>query len=117
MSLSIAGFSPSLPSMVSRRLSGEVVFGFIFGAAIFASVLWLPVVLRDADTLWHITTGDWILAHRAVPRVDTFSFSAAGRPWMAQEWLSEVILALSYRYAGWDGVMALAAAAAGGTIG
>jgi hypothetical protein len=117
MSLSVTGFSPSLSSTVSRRVPADVVFAAIFGAVIFASVLWLPVVLRDADTLWHITTGDWILAHGAVPTVDTFSFSAAGRPWMAQEWLSEVILALAYRYAGWNGLMVLTAAAAGGTIG
>jgi hypothetical protein len=117
MSLSIAGFPPSLSSPAARRVSGEVAFASIFGAAVFAAVLWLPAVLRDADTLWHITTGDWILAHWAVPTVDTFSYTAAGRPWEAQEWLSEVILALAYHAAGWDGLMVLTAAAAGATVG
>jgi hypothetical protein len=117
MSLSISGFSPPLPSAVTRRVSGEVAFASIFGLAIFASVLWLSTVLRDADTLWHITTGDWILSHWAVPTVDTFSFTAAGRPWEAQEWLSEVILALAYRAAGWDGLMVLTAAVSGATVG
>jgi hypothetical protein len=117
MSLSVAGFSPSLSSAVSRRVSGEVAFASIFGAAVFAAVLWLPVVLCDADTLWHITTGDWILAHGSVPAVDTYSFTAVGRPWMAQEWLSEVILSLAYRAAGWNGLMVLTAAAAGTTVG
>ena len=117
MSLSFAGLSPARTDAGFRLVSIEVVFALFFGAAIFASVLWLPAVLGDADTLWHITTGDWILAHWAVPTVDTFSFTAVGRPWVAHEWLSEVILALAYRAAGWNGLMVLTAAAAGGTIG
>jgi hypothetical protein len=117
MSLSLAGFPPSLASTIPRRISAEVAFASIFGAAVFASVLWASAVLGDADTLWHITTGDWILAHGAVPAVDTFSYTAVGRPWMAHEWLSEVILALAYRAAGWDGLMVLTAAAAGATVG
>jgi hypothetical protein len=117
MSLSVYGFSRSPVSTVTRRVSGEVAFASIFGLAVFASVLWLPAVLRDADTLWHITTGDWILAHWAVPTVDTFSFTAAGRPWEAQEWLSEVILALAYRAAGWNGLIVLTAVVSGATIG
>ena len=94
-----------------------MAFALIFGGAVFASVLWLAIVLRDDDTLWHITTGDWILAHRAVPAIDTFSFTAVGRPWVAHEWLSEVILALAYRAAGWNGLMILTAAAGGATVG
>ncbi|WP_158927232.1 hypothetical protein, partial [Acidisphaera sp. S103] len=119
MSLSISGsgFSQPLPSAVTRRVPVEVAFASIFGLAVFAAVLWVPAVLRDADTLWHITTGDWILAHLAVPTVDTFSFTAAGRPWEAQEWLSEVIMALAYRMAGWDGLMVLTAAVSGATVG
>jgi len=117
MSLSVTGYSPLRSSTAARYASGEVAFASIFGLAVFASVLWLPAVLRDADTLWHITTGEWILTHWAVPTVDTFSFTAAGRPWEAQEWLSEVILALAYRAADWNGLMMLTAMVSGATIG
>lgn len=75
-------------------------------------MLWLPTVLGDPDTLWHIAVGQWILAHASVPSVDTFSYTAEGRPWVAHEWLSEVILALAYRLAGWNGIIIVAAAAA-----
>jgi hypothetical protein len=117
MSLSLAGFPSSLTCTLPRRISGEAAFASIFGMAVFASILWLPGILGDSDTLWHITTGDWILAHGSVPTIDTFSFTAAGRPWVAHEWLSEVILALAYRAAGWNGLMILTAAAAGATVG
>jgi hypothetical protein len=116
MSLSLAGFAAS-PSAPSRIWAREVAFAAIAGTVVFACVLWLPAVLRDADTLWHITTGEWIVAHWAVPAVDTFSFTAVGRPWAAHEWLSEVLLALAYDAAGWNGLMMLTAAAAGATVG
>lgn len=117
MSISVAGYQSSRPAWTSRSMSRELAFALIAAAAVFASVLWLPVILRDPDTFWHITTGRWILSHHAVPVLDTFSYSAAGQPWMAQEWLSEVLLALAYDWAGWNGLMILTAAAAAATIG
>ncbi len=86
------------------------------GLAVFAWVLWVPAALRDSDTLWHVTVGDWIMAHGMVPATDIYSFTRAGQPWVAHEWLSEVILALAYRAGGWNGLMALTAAALGSTI-
>ncbi|MDQ2840802.1 MAG: hypothetical protein M3Y72_07140, partial [Acidobacteriota bacterium] len=41
----------------------------------------LSMLLADGDTGWHIRTGDWILAHRAVPHVDLFSFTKPNEPW------------------------------------
>jgi hypothetical protein len=81
--------------------------------AVFALCAFSPAVLNDGDTWSHVATGDWILAHRAIPRVDPFSFSFAGIPWTAHEWLSEVLFALAHRVAGWSGVVLLTGAAAG----
>jgi hypothetical protein len=117
MSLSLAGAFAVTSAGAFRSGRGGVAFAVISGAAVFAAILWLPVVLRDPDTLWHITIGEWILAHGAVPEVDTYSFTRTGRPWMAQEWLSEVIMALVYRAAGWNGIMMMTAAAAGCAVG
>ena len=65
--------------------------------AVFALCAFSPSVLNDGDTFSHIATGQWILEHRAVPHSDPFTFSFAGAPWTAHEWLSEVFLALAYR--------------------
>jgi hypothetical protein len=78
-----------------------------------ALVMFLPPILNDGDTLWQITTGNWILDHRAIPATDPFSFTAGDRPWFAHEWLAETIMAIAYRLAGMRGVMVLAAAATG----
>jgi hypothetical protein len=67
-------------------------------------------MLRDPDTLWHIVTGNWILAHASVPHADFYSYTMTGAPWVAHEWLSEVLLACAYDLAGWHGAVMLGAA-------
>src|SRR5689334_2336938 len=47
-------------------------------------------MLGDGDTGWHVRTGDWILAHGRVPHNDPFSFTKAGEPWFAWEWLWDI---------------------------
>lgn len=74
--------------------------------------LFAPGVLNDGDSFWHLAAGKWIIAHRAVPHADPFSYSFAGASWMAHEWLSEVLMAASFRAGGWSGVVVLTAIAA-----
>ena len=68
-------------------------------------------IFNDGDVSWHIATGQWILDHKAIPHTDPFSFTWAGQPWVPFEWLAEVVLAGSYRLAGYSGLAALATAA------
>jgi len=78
----------------------------------YAVVLLLAAqVLNDGDTYWHLAAGEWMLRHAAVPTVDPFSFTFAGRPWVAHEWLSELLMALAFRAGGWNGLMVLFGAA------
>ena len=57
------------------------------------------VLLADGDTGWHIRAGEFILDTGAVPRTDLFSYSKAGAPWYAWEWLADVVFALAWRAA------------------
>src|SRR5262245_29105158 len=67
-------------------------------------------VLNDPDVFWHIKTGEWIITNHTFPRVDVFSYTAAGQEWIDQEWLAQVIYALTYRAGGWIAIDVLAAA-------
>ena len=67
-------------------------------------------MLNNSDTYWQIAVGQWILDHNALPRVDFYSFTKAGEPWVSSSWLSQVLLAASYSLAGWTGPVVLAAA-------
>lgn len=62
-------------------------------------------LLGDGDTGYHIRAGEWILEHRAIPRVDIFSFHTPPIPWTAHEWLSEIIMALIHQVSGLTGVV------------
>jgi len=46
---------------------------------------------NDPDIWWHLRTGQWILQHHAVPRVDPFSGTNAGSAWPAYSWLYELL--------------------------
>ena len=70
-------------------------------------------VFIDGDTNWHVASGRWILTHMTAPTADPFSFTYAGKPWIAHEWGSEVLMALAYLGLGWSGVVLLMGAAAG----
>ena len=71
-------------------------------------------LLGDGDAGWHIRTGQWILAHHAVPHQDLYSFSKPGAPWFAWEWLSDVLYALLYQWAGLKAVVLTAAVVCAG---
>jgi len=53
-------------------------------------------IFGDGDVSWHIATGQWILAHHAIPHTDPFSFTWAGKPWVPIEWLAELIYGAAY---------------------
>jgi hypothetical protein len=74
-------------------------------------------LLADPDTYWHVATGRWIVEHGRVPTADPFSHTFAGQPWIAHEWLAEVVLAAAHGWLGWGGVVALTALAAAVALG
>src|SRR5512137_37026 len=64
-------------------------------------------LLNDADTGWHIRTGEYILDTLSIPRHDIFSFITPPIPWTAHEWLAEVIMAAIHRVSGLTGIALL----------
>jgi hypothetical protein len=73
-------------------------------------------LLNDPDTLWQVTLGNWIIDHRAVPTVDTFSWTFKGAPWISTQWLAQVLLAQAQTYFGWAGPVLLTTLAAALTM-
>ena len=96
-----------------RTLSPALTFALAAGLAGFALAAFSPGVLNDGDTYWHIRAGEWMLAHHAVLRADVFSATMAGAPWHTQEWLAEIVMALTWAAGGWAGIHLLFAACAG----
>src|SRR4051794_5492321 len=42
--------------------------------------------VSDPDLGWHIRSGEWIVQHHHLPRVDPFSITGAGKSWIAYSW-------------------------------
>jgi hypothetical protein len=82
---------------------------FVLGVPVFVASHW--TVFRDGDVSWHIAAGRWIVENGRVPSTDPFSFTMAGKQWIAFEWGAEVIYWTAYRVAGFAGLAATVAAA------
>ena len=63
--------------------------------ALAACLAWRTESSRDFG--YHLATGRWILEHHAWPRVDSFTYTLAGRPFIDMHGLFQVALALAYR--------------------
>ena len=61
-------------------------------------------LFRDSDAGWHIRTGETILATGALPHTDPYSFTRAGQPWFAWEWLVDVVTGMIHSRLGLNGV-------------
>jgi hypothetical protein len=90
-------------SAPERTLRGGVpaataaIVGF-FVAAVLPRATW-PLI--DGDVWWHIRAGEEVLRTGRVPNVDTWSIVGAGRPWISQDWLANVILAAGNALGPW----------------
>ena len=74
------------------------------------------MLLNDSDTYWQTVVGQWIIDQQALPRVDIYSFTKAGEPWMSSSWLAQVLYAASYNLAGWAGPVVVAASCIAATF-
>lgn len=95
------------------RLERRLVPSFealIFILLFWVSLFFMPQLLNgDGDLGRHLTVGETILSTDQVPRVDLFSNTRLGDPFVPHEWMSEVLFAAAYRLAGLNGVAWLTA--------
>lgn len=85
-------------------MSSRKLWCFFFVAACALAVVAASLWTADPDVFWHLKVGEWIARHRAVPKVDVYSWSAAGQPWTDHQWLWEVIIYYLYKHMGTTGL-------------
>lgn len=102
MSLSSETVEKRAPAKIAKRAA------ILLGLLLFAVLSCVAsALLNDPDTQWHIAVGRLITQTGAFPQTDTFSYTFAGAPWIAKEWLSQLILFAAFAAAGWWGVAIL----------
>ena len=77
----------------------------------------LLVPIPAVDLAYQVRAGDAILRTGLIPAVDTYTFTVAGTPWMDQQWLAQVLLALGFRAGGWELLVVLRAALVSASFG
>ena len=65
--------------------------------------------MSSVDLAYQLRAGGEIIDSRAIPSVDTWTFTAAGVPWVDQQWGAQAVLAAVYRLGGWTGLVLLRA--------
>ncbi|HEY3447357.1 MAG TPA: hypothetical protein VGK67_13380 [Myxococcales bacterium] len=60
--------------------------------------------VADADLFWHVRLGLDILARHQLPTVVERTWTVAGAPYPANDWLAQVVLALAYSAGGFYGI-------------
>jgi hypothetical protein len=72
---------------------GVALLGFVVGCR----------PLTDNSLFTHIATGR-LITHGGIPRLDPYSFTARGEPWVVQSWLVSTLYGFTERIAGLDGI-------------
>ena len=63
--------------------------------------------IDEPDIWWHLRDARSLLHNHVFLRMDTYTFTVAGSPWINFEWLSEVPYYLAYQFAGLRGMLAV----------
>jgi hypothetical protein len=71
-----------------------------FPALVLLGIVWGWSEIAPNDFWWHVRTGEIIFGTQQVPRVDLYTWTHAGEPWVNQAWLMQLGLHLLYRGGG-----------------
>jgi hypothetical protein len=67
------------------------------------------------DLAYHLRAGADVL-HGNIPRVDTYTFTVAGQPWLDQQWGAQGLLAMFFKAGGWPTLLFVQALLVGATF-
>ena len=110
-SASVIGKHAAEDRQADRRFSPQHVTTSIFSFPVVCVFLLSGFIFRfcklqfaEPDIWWHLRNARYVLQYHSFPRVDTYSFGAAGSPWLAHEWLSEIVYYLGFKIMGLQGI-------------
>jgi hypothetical protein len=94
-----------------RRVSRSTLWRFLPIA--LPMVAALLAAMPSVDLTFQLRAGAEMLASGSIPSVDTWTFTAAGTPWLDQQWGSQLVLQLVFGALGWTGLALLRAVLVG----
>jgi len=94
----------SWAGLASEVFSFPVMCMFLLAAVIFGFSV---KQIAEPDIWWHLRNAAYLFEHHSFPSVDSYSFGAAGSPWLNHEWLSEIPFFLGFKARGLQGILAV----------
>lgn len=91
--------TPTAGERAATRISISQLWVFV--AVVLPVVTVLEARISTVDLAYHVRAGEIMLRSHELIRTDTFTFTAAGRPWLDQQWGAQVVLSLLHRAGGW----------------
>src|SRR5438034_1047588 len=88
--------SPSLAAdrlRLAERLSARTL---LLGGVMTVILALFIGVEQDPDFWWHLKIGQWMVQHGQLPSTDIFTFTATGHSWTDHEYLTEILMWLTY---------------------
>jgi len=77
----------------------------LFAASVFIGIFFLALkASTDPDLFWHLKTGEIIWQYKTIPHTDWFSYTMSDYPRIDFEWLSEILMFLIWKAAGFGGL-------------
>jgi hypothetical protein len=86
---------PARPPRLGASLRGAAPLALLAFAAVSGILQ-----VRSVDVFWHLATGRWMIAHRALPRLDPFRFTSVRVPWVDHEWGFQLLAELAEKAGG-----------------
>jgi hypothetical protein len=84
-----------------KHSSNSLFLFWILTSSLLAFVAIISICqIQSLDIWFHLKTGEWITQHHAIPKVDPFSYSAAGKLWISHEWLFGWLSYMVYQIGG-----------------
>lgn len=105
--------------LTSEKINRRFVDFLAFFLLILSTFIYLnqySTLLFEGDIWWHIKAGQDILSTGKFPQIDGYSYTFAGQPWFAKEWLAQVIYAAAYNSGGWNVVLLVGTLAMSGAL-
>src|SRR5512143_1040493 len=91
----LTSVTPSWAVSAVRRITS---FPGLIVTVIVVKVFWTcRNNIADPDLWWHLRNVQYLATYLRFPNIDTYSFTAAGSPWMNHEWLSELPYYAAFR--------------------
>jgi len=91
------------PADTDRRAPIDIAWASL--TLLVPAVVSLLSKMGAIDLTYHIRAGEDVL-HGNIPRVDTWTFTFPGTPWLDQQWLAQASFALIHRLGGWPLLLA-----------